>query len=630
MTEPLPSAQTPPPRPVWHRRLHWRLWMFYAALLAPALVALFVFLNYTLQQQLQERTRRQLTIDAKMVASAVSQSSLGDAADWDALADALAVGRSLSVDDGLRISFIDGNGRVLGDSEVASAEISKLEPHDMRPEIKEALSGPDGVGHATRYSQTLRQPLMYSARRLTLPELSPKTVVVRVACQRDAYKVLLSQVRQVLGGSALLVIVLVSFAGFMTSRLVSRPMTQISAAARQLATEPHQAPLPVARQDELGMLAESINALSSQLNARLSQIEEDKLLLSAVLDGITEGVIVCEANGRVVVVNPAARKLLELGDADVHGKLLLEVYRSPELKDALDEALRTKGAISRELIIRRRETLHLMVTAAALDRPQEQRDGAVAVLHDITRLRKLERIRRDFVANVSHELRTPLATITGYAETLLSGAIELDPTAQDFVETIERHVKRLNVMVSDLLVLARIEAEGQGPRLARVSLEAIDLEVRESVEVLADKHSVHIQSDLQHGPDVMAERRALTQVLRNLMENAIHYSEPGGEIVVRAESDAHGKVHIRVEDEGVGIEPRHLPRIFERFYRVDEGRSREVGGTGLGLAIVKHMVQAMNGDIHATSTPGRGSTFTVTLRAAEVINLPSGDRSEVV
>lgn len=621
-------------RPVWHRRLHWRLLRLYGLLVIPALLALFIFINHNIQEQLQQRTQRQLAHDAELLARVLSQTDAVSAADdeggWDRLADLLAQNRPMDEASGLRVTLIDEGGRVLGDSELSAAALVSLESHDSRPEVRAALNSAEGVGYAMRDSDTLRQPLIYAARRL--PEGSAGRLrVVRVACSQAAYEALLRQARTLLALAALVVALLLGLSSYLTSRMVSRPMAAISQAARRLATQARPVPLAVDHEGELATLVESINALSAHLNRRLAQIEADKVVLAAILNGMTEGVVVCDTDGRLVMVNPAARRLLGVGEGEVEGRLLLEVFRSPELTDALDEVTQLAEPIARELVVRRNETQHLMLAAAPLTYPEAtsrgQRPRVVAVLHDITRLRKLERIRRDFVANVSHELRTPLATITGYAETLLGGAVSLDPVAQEFVGTIERHVKRLNTMVADLLMLARIEADGQRPTLSAVSLSPIQSEALEAVEVLASERGVTLHKAQREAPPVLAEPRALTQVLRNLLENAVRYSEPDGEVRLVTELDEQ-RIRIHVIDRGVGIEPRHLSRIFERFYRVDEGRSRDEGGSGLGLAIVKHMVQSMGGEISAVSTPGEGSTFTVTLDVAPPSRSRTGEPSD--
>ncbi|MBH25640.1 MAG: histidine kinase [Myxococcales bacterium] len=366
-----------------------------------------------------------------------------------------------------------------------------------------------------------------------------------------------------------------------------------------------------------GPVFQQLDSELGSLGDVLGRSREQGMWLTTILDAMAEGVVVCSPSTHVLLVNKAARELLDLRTSPVEGRLLLEVHRSPLLRDAIDEAVSEQRVIRRELVLRRQDTLHLAVVVAPIFEEEVVR-GAVAVLHDISPIRHLERIRRDFVANVSHELRTPLATISGYAETLLSGAVELEPVATDFIEVIERNAGRLTVMVEDLLVLAKLEARGERRSLDSVRLFGVVADVVEAVEPIAEDKEIDLVVEVDHVPPILAERRALTQVMRNLVENAIKYTDSGGCIFLRADPDPdnEGRVRVKVTDTGIGIEPRHLPRIFERFYRVDDGRSREDGGTGLGLAIVKHMVLAMDGEIDVESRPGEGSTFSVWLKIA--------------
>ena len=367
--------------------------------------------------------------------------------------------------------------------------------------------------------------------------------------------------------------------------------------------------------DVFEQLSGAMLSLSGQVDEQLQRIRGEASLFQTILDGMTEGVIVCDLEARVVLVNPAARELLELGEQDVRGQQLLEMYRSPQLKDAMDACVDSGALGQQEIVLRRgEEPVYLSLSVTPLQ-TRAGLEGAVAVLHDISALRRLEKVRRDFVANVSHELRTPLATITGYAETLLGGAIELEPMSRDFIETIERHGKRLSAMVSDLLVLARLEADGErAPRVA-VRLSDVVVDVLDDAQPLAKSREVKLRiKRLSELPPVLADRRGLTQVLRNLFENGISYTQPGGRVMLQANLVDTGKrICVQVSDTGIGIESQHLPRIFERFYRVDEGRSRGDGGSGLGLSLVKHMVSAMGGDISVESTPGKGTNFYIML-----------------
>jgi two-component system phosphate regulon sensor histidine kinase PhoR len=426
---------------------------------------------------------------------------------------------------------------------------------------------------------------------------------------------------------ALVCAVAIALAAVLTRQVVSRPLGDLSERASRIAAG-EIVDLAEDRDDEIGELARSIRWMSAQMGQQLQQIRGEAAILQTILDGMSEGVIVCDIEGHVMLVNPAARELLGLGDAEVAGQHLLEVYRSPQLKDAMDECVLTGEPLTREMTLRRgEEPVHLVLAIAALRRVASVR-GAVAVIHDITALRHLERVRRDFVANVSHELRTPLATITGYTETLLSGAVELDDVSREFIETIERHGKRLGAMVSDLLVLARLEAHGEGVPRSAVRISDVVVDVLDDLQPLATDREVTLRiKRLSEVPPVLADRRGLTQVLRNLLENGITYTDVGGKVTLNTNVlDKGRRVCIQVADTGIGIEAQHLPRIFERFYRVDEGRSRGAGGSGLGLALVKHMMLAMDGDITVKSTPGKGTTFYLTLDvAAAAPALAGGD-----
>jgi two-component system phosphate regulon sensor histidine kinase PhoR len=397
--------------------------------------------------------------------------------------------------------------------------------------------------------------------------------------------------------------------------LVSRPLGQLRQEARLIAAHEARRLQMVERQDELGALAQSVQSLSDQLKAQLVEARSGKELLETILQSMVEGVLVCDLAGSLVLVNRAAQRLLGLEDAKP-ARSLADLQHAQVLLEVVAQAAIVGAPVDRELTSPE-GAQHLRLVAVPL-RHEESVRGSVVVLHDVTTLRQLERVRRDFVANVSHELRTPLATITGYAETLLSGAVPLDPQGREFAEAIERHGKRLNTLVADLLTLARLEARGERLKLAPIALGEVVAEVLDGVHERQKQRGVKVHVDL--GPratHAVGEPRALRQVLRNLLENGILYTEAAGQVRLSSYLlDEGRKVCVEVRDTGVGIEAQHLPRIFERFYRVDPGRSRDVGGTGLGLAIVKHMVQAMEGQVEVESVPHKGSVFRVILPAA--------------
>jgi two-component system phosphate regulon sensor histidine kinase PhoR len=365
----------------------------------------------------------------------------------------------------------------------------------------------------------------------------------------------------------------------------------------------------LAGEDEIAELGRALDQLAGSLAAAVGQLRTERDLLSRVLDGMKEGVLLLDADGRVALANPALREMLLLG-AQLTGKLPLEVIRNAELKRLLDEAESAAETVSGEIEVGDLKPRRLLVHAAAL--PDEP-GGLLAVFVDVTDLRRLEMIRRDFVANVSHELRTPIATIRSAAETLRR-AIDAGPeAAADFIQIIERQAERLQHLVEDLLDLSRIESRQFRLALESVSVGPMIAHILPAFrEQAAAKHlrvSTEIPGDLR---SVRADRRALEQILTNLIENAVKYGGDGSTVTVRASTEGE-RVRISVADTGPGIEAAHLPRLFERFYRVDAGRSRELGGTGLGLSIVKHLVEAMGGKVSVDSAPGRGTTFAFTL-----------------
>jgi two-component system, OmpR family, phosphate regulon sensor histidine kinase PhoR len=395
---------------------------------------------------------------------------------------------------------------------------------------------------------------------------------------------------------------------------LTRNVRSLTATARAMAAGDLGVRTPVLGGDELGDLGRALDQLARNLAAALDRLRREHDLLSRVLNGMREGVLLLDRQGRVVLANSALRDMLLLAP-DVVGKLPLEVIRNAELKRTLDEAAEGDDTVSGEIDLGDLKRRQVLVHAAALR--GQPGGGLLAVFVDMTDLRRLETIRRDFVANVSHELRTPIATVRSAAETL-RGALTTQPQmAAVFVEIIERQSERLQSLVEDLLDLARIESKQFHLSLEPVSLAPIVDHIvalfRERAEEKHIRLSAEVSGDLPLG---RADPRALEQVLTNLLDNAVKYGTDGVSVTVRASREADS-LRVSVADTGAGIDEAHLPRLFERFYRVDPGRSRDVGGTGLGLSIVKHLVEAMGGRVGVESAPGRGTTFTFTLRTFE-------------
>jgi two-component system phosphate regulon sensor histidine kinase PhoR len=373
--------------------------------------------------------------------------------------------------------------------------------------------------------------------------------------------------------------------------------------------------------DDFTDLSADLTAAIARLRGRLGRLEQEKGRLSTLLEGMSEAVIMTDERERLLVANPEAERLLELANP-WEGRRLAEVTTKQKLTDLVSDVLwNGKGTLHEiDMPGADDDIRHISVSSAPIS-VEDQIVGAVVVLYDVTRLRRLERVRRDFVANVSHELKTPIASIASAAETLLLPGIELSDMGREFAETIQRNASRMAGIVEDLLTLSRLEAEGDERGLGLVELPAVFADVYDRSWRHAEEAELEFEVDLEEDiPQVEGEARSLGQVIHNLVENAMKYTAPGGKVSLRARQERNTAV-IEVADTGVGIPKEHLPRIFERFYRVDEGRSREVGGTGLGLAIVKHNVRKLGGRIDVRSEPGN-TVFTIRL------NIPV-DRSTV-
>jgi two-component system phosphate regulon sensor histidine kinase PhoR len=364
--------------------------------------------------------------------------------------------------------------------------------------------------------------------------------------------------------------------------------------------------------DEVTNLESAIHSLHAELSARNAQLTQEARTLTAVLDGMIEGIWITDAEGTVTRHNDALREMLQPGPQGITGQRPLALIRNEELNEAVLRACR-EGASSRlELTLEGLfpRTLAIRVTPLGKDLP-----GSAAVFHDVTELRRLEKVRKDFVANVSHELRTPITAIRGYAETLQNGALTDSQMAPKMVEIIHRQSERLSELVEDLLELSRLESREVQLKIANVPLAVATARAAETVRPKAAGKNIHLE--LQVPPDLVArgDQRAVEQVLLNLLDNAVKYTPEGGRVDVFGTWE-DGRCVVRVKDTGVGIEPKHLSRIFERFYRVDKGRSRDMGGTGLGLSIVKHLMGAMEGEVKVESQPHVGSVFVIFLPMA--------------
>ena len=418
--------------------------------------------------------------------------------------------------------------------------------------------------------------------------------------------------------SLLSLIILIPLAYFL-ARSLTHPILEVTQKAIQLVSRTFNREIQANSKDELGSLSKAIGEMGIQLRDKIEEISKEKDYLQTILKGMMEGVLIVDGRGRILMVNDALRNLLSLS-SDVADKMPLEVIRNAELEGAIRKVIEDGKGKSFELTLQYPGGKTLEVNVVGIySSPEESVKGnerirgAIAVFHDITRLKELEKIRQDFVANVSHELRTPLTTIKGYAETLLEGALK-EEVAFQFVQVIKRHTDRLTKIVEDLLMLSKIESKEFRLKMEVISLQDLIDDVIDFVKEPAEKKKISIsRNEIPSSLALEADRNYLEQVLTNLLDNAIKYTPEGGRVTISAIEKDRGEIQFSIEDNGIGIPREDIPRIFERFYRVDKGRSQELGGTGLGLSIVKHLVQAHGGKVWVESQLGKGSTFYFTL-----------------
>ena len=415
---------------------------------------------------------------------------------------------------------------------------------------------------------------------------------------------------------------------FLLARSLTRPILELAQQAIQLASVGFEGKARVSSRDELGSLSKAIGEIGIQLRNKIKEISKEKNYLQTVLKGMVEGVLVVDGNGRILMANDAFRNLLSLS-SNVSDKMPLEVIRNAELEAAIRKALKSGETIPVELSVSPSggktvevNVVGILPSSEATDKSGEGVRGAIAVFHDITRLKELEKIRQDFVANVSHELRTPLTTIKGYAETLLEGALK-EEVAFQFVQVIKRHADRLAKIVEDLLILSKIESKEFRLKLENIPIFDLIHDVSDFVKEAAERKKISIsQAEIPPSLVIEADRNDLEQVFINLLDNAIKYTPEGGRVIVAATEKDQREIEFSIKDNCIGIPKEDLSRIFERFYRVDKGRSKELGGTGLGLSIVKHLVQAHGGKVWVESQPGKGSAFFFTVpKRSKSINL---------
>lgn len=515
----------------------------------------------------------------------------------------------LAQDTRSRITVIDSSGEVLGDSEESWEGLKKMENHRQRPEVKSALQG--NIGASMRYSATLKYKMFYIALPLRVGEEIVGTV--RVALPVTQVHEILSTIRKpIVLGLALSIVLIIALSSVLGGS-ITKPVRIMTQASERYAKGDLTQKIYIKAEDELKILADALNNMAQSLKQKIGEIETEKGQLSAILGNMSEGIIAVNSQRRVMVVNPSAEKILGISETRSLGIGFLEVVKNQIIDEMMGEAMGGLKTVKREIEIFHPKEKFLSVNAVGFELADEGVCG-ILVIHDVTDIKKLENMRRDFVANVSHELRTPLTSIRGFAETLLAGAVSDPVKSENFLRRMEEDAKRLTRLIDELLDLAKIES-GQVP-MKKVSVSLPDL-IAETLALLHprfEERNIKVENRIPQRdlPKLFADPDRVKQVIVNLIDNAVKFNHIGG--WVKLDGEVKGAfAKITVEDSGLGIPPEVLSRIFERFYRVDKARSREEGGTGLGLSIVKHIVEAHGGEVFCKSEFGKGSEFSFTL-----------------
>ncbi len=601
------------------KKLIWQLYPSYLVITLAALIAVTAYCSRYFREFYRDQVRDTLSqlagIAAEQVRTAMETEGPSGV---DRLCKRLVGGNV----HGTRLTVVAPSGQVLGDSHENPAG---MENHLNRPEISEALR--QGAGSSVRFSPTLGTQMMYVA--IAIREQDGPVAVIRVASPLAEIDRVSHSMYVHLLWAGLAIAVGAAVLSFLIARRISQPIIGIERIAERFAAGELDLRVPTPASAELAALAGSLNRMAVQLGERITTITAQRNELDAILASMAEGVFAVDNQGCIVSANPAAAELLGLGPAEAQGRHVEEIIRNVDLQQFVRQTLAGVQPPETDISlpvdgvrppsgneqawgpeVSRSFTLH----GAGLTDARGRRTGAVIVLNDMTRVRRLEAIRRDFVANVSHELKTPVTSIQGFVEALVEGGVKEPAQVERYLSIIARHASRLNSIIDDLLTLSRLEEAGERRALSfdvspvkPVLEEAIDLS-----GVKADEKRITIELACDDAVEARINPPLLEQAVINLIDNAVKYSPEGSRIRIEARQD-RTQVSIAVTDEGCGIPPEHLPRIFERFYVVDKSRSRKLGGTGLGLAIVKHIAQAHGGRVAVTSAPGKGSTFTIYL-----------------
>ncbi len=584
------------------KRLIWQLYPSYFLIVLISILSVTWYASITFRAFYIDQIAADLEARSNLLENRVSKLIINHNEEKiDALTKELGSATSM------RITVILPDGAVAGDTENDPA---RMDNHSDRPEVIDALSG--HTGSSIRFSYTLNQKMMYVA----IPVESNGSIVgvlrnsLPLTFIDKALKVIYIEI---IFGS-IVAIILVAVISLIVSKRISNPLVELKRGAERFAKGELKHKLQISASYEIGALANAMNQMAAQLDERISTIELQRNEQNAVLSSMVESVIAVDMNGNLMSANQAAEKLFGINLKTLEGRNIQEAVRNSDFLQFVTRALDSHEPIEEDIILKDDGERFLVAHGTTIRNSSKKSIGALVVLNDVTHIRRLENIRRDFVANVSHEIKTPLTSIKAFVETLLDGAVNNPDEADRFLKIIAKQANRLNAIIEDLLTLARIEQSGKELEILTQNVKITDIiqVAIQTCKVKASEKNIDLTLDCDDSLSASLNPQLIEQALVNLIENAIKYSEPNSAVKISAHVKS-SKLLISVSDHGCGISKEHHDRLFERFYRVDRARSRKLGGTGLGLAIVKHISKVHGGDVSVESALGKGSAFSIEL-----------------
>jgi two-component system phosphate regulon sensor histidine kinase PhoR len=575
------------------RRIFRRIFLLYVALMLLAAFFIEFSVTDTVRENYLDSLRKNLAIQISLISGRIDFTKK-DIDDYC---------RQLKERTGARVTVVRADGTVIGDSDTQS---SQMENHAHRPEIEQSLI--EDTGSTIRYSHTLKYDFLYVAGRVVKD--GDTVGFIRFAIPLKQVDASVNSLR--LNIIMVVIAVLLATGIFSVTQIdhLRRLLRQITDFSRSLAHGEIDKRLFLKNAGEFMEISENLAAMSEELQQTMTINEEERKRLSEILRSVPDALLIIDARGAIQLASSSSREFF--GNVELTGKQFIEAVRSYEFSNLMDYVRRQLAPGTDEFRLEYPEERYLSVKVSPLFRGEMELSGFIAIFHDITQMKKLEQIRKDFVANVSHEIKTPITAIKGFADTLLEGAIDDKENAIRFLRMIKTNSERMNSLADDLMMISKIELGVIGIEKEEVDVEKAIGATIETLGEKADEKGLNIRTSVNpKSPSIRADKKRLIQILTNLIDNAIKFTETGGITVGTGEED--GKVFLFVEDTGIGIPKRHLPRLGERFYRVDPGRSRKLGGTGLGLAIVKHLVKAHGWEMKIESTEGKGTTVKIFL-----------------